>query len=229
MKEVNDGNNMEVTESEKSDSDVIDSKLEQQLDEAAKNQPWDTKEDGHFSLDQLHGKLAKESEEINEEENLNESIETEKGRTPIESEKKTEEMLDSECKDYTHQTILDENLHTLSKREVGSIAPDHMAAYDKDGNVIKGDDYSCASHFEIVEDKNYSIEDSSGRSNLVQNICKQAENRNEVLGVNGATIHQTYRIDVSGHEEVSVQKIDDLYNRLNNRLPDNVDVEFVLD
>ena len=51
------------------------------------------------------------------------------GRTPIESEKKTEEMLDNENKDYTHKTILDENLHTLSRREAGSIAPDHMAAY----------------------------------------------------------------------------------------------------
>ena len=150
------------------------------------------------------------------------------GRTPVESEKKTETMLDNESNDYTHQTILDENLHTLSKREAGSIAPDHMAAYDKDGNVIKGDDYSTASHFEVVEDKNYSIEKTSGRSNLVQNICEQAENRNNALSVNGATVHQTYRIDVSGHENVSLQQLDALYDNLNSRLPNNVDVEFVL-
>lgn len=151
------------------------------------------------------------------------------GRTPIESEKKTEEMLDNENKDYTHQTILDENLHTLSRREAGSIAPDHMAAYDNEGNVIKSDDYSSVAHFDIVEDKNYGIEKDYGRNNLIQNICDQAENRNTILGVNGATIHQTYRIDVSGHEDISLEQLENLYEKLNSKLPDNVDVEFVLD
>ena len=171
---------------------------------------------------------GEKGDEINPDEKQPENAETTEGRSPVESEKNTEKMLDAESPDYTHQTILDENLQTLSKREANSIVPDHMAAYDQNGNVIKGNDYSQASHFEVVEDKNYSIESSSGRGNLVSNICKQAENRNNALGVNGATVHQTYRVDLSGHDNISLYRLEALYENLNNKLPDNVDVEFVL-
>ena len=175
------------------------------------------------------GKTADAGKSIGKATDAGKAADTTKvGRTPRESEINTQRILDNSSDDFTHQTILDENLNSISKREAGSIAPDHMAAYDANGNVIKGDSYAGASHFEIVEDKNYSIENSSGRSNLIQNIVEQAENRNARLGQNGATVHQTYRIDVTGHENISLNSIESLYNKLMDKLPDNVDIEFVL-
>ena len=69
MKEINGENNIEVTEVDNPDEE-LDGKLEHQLDEAAKNQPWKSKEDGHLSLDQLRGRMN-EIIDNNEEQKYN--------------------------------------------------------------------------------------------------------------------------------------------------------------
>lgn len=151
-----------------------------------------------------------------------------KVRKPRDTELLTQHELDVSTKDYTHQTVVAPDLKESSRKVKGSKIPDHMAAYDKNGNVIKSGDYSHASMFDIVEDKNYKIQTKSGQDNVYNNIMKQAKDRNEFFGKNGAAVHQTYRIDVSGHGDIPYAELQELYEKLEKNLPDNVDVEFIV-
>ena len=86
-----------------------------------------------------------------------EKQETNDHRNWRDTERLTQYELDMHSNDYTHQTVLDKDLNELDRRESGSIAPDHMAAYDKDGNAIKNN-YANASHFEnLSSQEKYGI------------------------------------------------------------------------
>jgi len=94
----------------------------------------------------------------------------------------------------------------------GSIRPDHVS-FDKDSNT-----------WYVLEDKNYSIEKAGGREGLIRNICEQAESRIKVLGAEGATVKQTYVIDLQGHlfdntgKPVSVVEANKIVTKIHKRL-----------
>lgn len=149
-------------------------------------------------------------------------------RTWRQTEKRSTTQLND---NYYDQIIIGPDLKKSSKKIEGSIIPDHMSGYDSNGGILdleSIDDFSVVSHFDIIEDKNYKIETENGRNNLINNIVKQVNKRNNVLTRNGATVHQTYRIDMSGHGDILTSDMEELYNRLVSCIPENVDIEVML-
>ena len=106
-----------------------------------------------------------------------------------------------------------------------------MAVFDSDGIAMNIDDlenFRSVSHFEVVEDKNYQIEYKKGRNNLISKALEQIQERNALLSSFGATVHQTIRIDMSGHGQILLKEMEIYYKRLIETVPDNVDIELLL-
>ena len=147
-------------------------------------------------------------------------------RTPHGSEKIVEENLGGE---YSSQVSINKSGMTAgSYGQEGTIRIDSLRG-EVNGNTVNllnVDDYSVIDHFDVAEVKNYSIETSAGRSNLLQNVAKQAAERNSVLKQAGASVAQTYYIDTVGHN-IPIGKCAELYEKLTALTPNNVDIFFM--
>ncbi len=125
-----------------------------------------------------------------------------KRRTPQESE--AELTAPYAVRGYREQfsTKLDENGNVVPAEwgEAGSRRPD---AYDLETNTV-------------VEVKNYSVEKSSGKNNLVRNVREQTDASIEHYGENVQTIEV---IDLRGHD-VTVGDIEKLTEKLEEKCPE---------
>ena len=149
-------------------------------------------------------------------------------RTWRQTEKRSTTQLDDRFYD---QVIIGSDLSKHRQKVSDSIIPDHLAVFDSNGvplNIEDLDDFRSVSHFEIVEDKNYQIEIVQGRNNLISKTLKQIQERNSLLSSLGASVHQTIRIDMSGHGTISLNEMESFYERLIEIIPDNVDIEIML-
>ena len=139
------------------------------------------------------------------------------------SETKVEAFLG---KDYHSQISINSSDLTAGKHGgSGTIRVDSLrgeiAGKPQDLTNLKN--YSAMEHFEVAEVKNYKIETSYGRTSLKNNIIEQANQRNQVLSQNNATVNQTYYVDTTGHP-VTIGQWEKLYDRLEKALPKNVDI-----
>ena len=147
-------------------------------------------------------------------------------RTPQTSEYRVEMTLDD---NYQSQVTIGQDFKKAPYGSKGSIRLDDAAGWDASGNPLDLNnvkDFRELGKIDVKEVKNYSIETAQGRASLKQNIIKQATQRNKILSQAGAEVNQTYIIDVVGHGKITIGQIQDLYERLMNALPPNVDIDF---
>ena len=148
-------------------------------------------------------------------------------RTPQTTEYRVDMTLGD---DYQSQVTVRQDLTAGKYGEKGSIRLDHASGWDADGNPVNlrngVEDFKSIRRFDVIEDKNYAIETARGRASLKRNIIRQATQRNNVLSQAGAEVNQTYVIDMAGHGKVTIGQIQDLYERLIDALPPNVDIDF---
>lgn len=148
-------------------------------------------------------------------------------RTPAQTELKSATMLDD---GFRHQVTIDADMNITRYGTKGAIRPDHIKAYDNFGNVIDLDevaDVKQVAKFEIVEDKNYRIQYKGRQRALWKNILDQSNNRIEYLAQHGAIVEQIYRIDLAGHGKISLGEISDLYQKIMDTVPPNVNIEWI--
>lgn len=151
-----------------------------------------------------------------------------KKRNWRQTEKRSTTQLDDRFYD---QVVIGPDLTKHKHKYKGSVIPDHLAVFDSDGIAMNIDDlenFRSVSHFEVVEDKNYQIEYKKGRNNLISKALEQIQERNALLSSFGATVHQTIRIDMSGHGQILLKEMEIYYKRLIETVPDNVDIELLL-
>lgn len=132
--------------------------------------------------------------------------------------------------EYVEQVYIAPDLTKTSYKAKGSKGPDQIVGYknNKALDLKNMDDFSVAEYFDVHELKNYSIEKAQNRSNLKGNIMQQANSNNMLLTSKGATVHQTFVIDLVGHGKTLVSDFKDLYESLYKQLPNNVDVKMLL-
>lgn len=135
------------------------------------------------------------------EKSISEEIQIEK-RTPQESESELTAPYATQGYKEQYSTKVDEQGNVVPAQwgEAGSRRPD---AYDPETNTV-------------VEVKNYSVETSSGRSNLVRNVREQTDASIEHYGEDVETIEV---IDLKGHD-VTVGDIEKLTKRLEEKCPE---------
>ncbi len=123
-------------------------------------------------------------------------------RTPQESEDDLTAPFVTDGFKTQYSTKLDEygNVVPAEWGEAGSRRPD---AYNPDTNTV-------------VEVKNYSVETSSGKSNLVRNVREQTDASIEHYGEDVKTIEV---IDLRGHD-VTVGDVEKLTKRLEEKCPE---------
>lgn len=135
------------------------------------------------------------------ENNIPEEMQIEK-RTPQESESELTAPYVKQGYKEQYSTKVDEQGNVVQAKwgEAGSRRPD---AYDPETNTV-------------VEVKNYSVETSGGRSNLVRNVREQTDASIENFGDDVETIEV---IDLKGHD-VTVGDIEKLTKRLEEKCPE---------
>ena len=130
--------------------------------------------------------------------------------------------------DYHDQVTITKDMKAAPYGTKDAIRIDDLKT-EVNGQVVdssKVQDFSKVTKFDVIEEKNYMIETSSGRSRLVKNIVEQSTQRNEYLTQSGAVVEQTYYVDTVDHN-ISIGQIDRLYNTLTKKVPDNVDIHFM--